>query len=75
MERLSSVAVELDAILISQVMPESPDLPVEVLEKRNDLLNDLRSTPTGVDHILERIIPRGVAYHRSLPFQHKSLTN
>lgn len=70
----SRAGCESDAILISQVMPESRELPDEVLERRNDLLNELRSTPTGVDHILERTIPR-VAFHRPLSFQHRSPTN
>lgn len=66
----SRAGCESDAILISQVMPELRELAEEALERRKDLLNERRSTPTGLDYILERTIPRGVAFHRSLPFQY-----
>jgi replicative superfamily II helicase len=64
----SRAGCEADAILISQVMPELYEVPEEVLERRKDLLSELRSLPSGIDRILERTIPLGVAFHRSLPF-------
>jgi hypothetical protein len=70
----SRAGCESYAILISQVMPESRELPDGVLEGRKDLLGELRSTANGVDRILERTIPREVAFHRSLPLQRKSHT-
>jgi replicative superfamily II helicase len=59
---------ESDALLINQVLPELRELADEVLERRKDLLNELRSAPTVIDHILEKAIPRGVAFHRTLLF-------
>lgn len=60
----SRVGCEIDAILISQVLPSAVEADPFVAEKRRDLLSDLRSTPTGLDHILEKTIPVGVAFHR-----------
>lgn len=60
----SRVGCEKDAILISQVLPSVADVDPLVAEKRRDLLSDLRSTITGLDPILERTIPAGVAFHR-----------
>jgi replicative superfamily II helicase len=64
----SRAGCESDALLISQVLPELRELADEVLERRKDLLNELRSTPAGIDHILEKTILRRVAFHRMLPF-------
>jgi hypothetical protein len=60
----SRVGCEKDAILISQVLPRAKEVDSLTLEKRRDLLNDLRSTTIGLDSTLERTIPVGVAFHR-----------
>jgi DNA polymerase theta len=60
----SRAGCESDAQLISQTMPT--DIPIELMGKRRDVLSDLRSTTTGLDHTLERTIPYGVGFHRSL---------
>jgi hypothetical protein len=59
-----------DALIFcsSQVFPELRELADEVLERRKDLLNELRSRPAGIDHILEKTILRGVAFHCMLLF-------
>lgn len=57
---------ERDAMLISQVLPRGNEADVNTMERRKDLLNDLRSTSTGLDSTLERTIPAGVAFHRKL---------
>jgi replicative superfamily II helicase len=60
----SRAGCEKDAIMISQVLPRAREIDSCTAEKRRDLLNDLRSTTTGLDPILEKIIPIGVAFHR-----------
>ena len=55
---------ESDARWISRVMPEPHQLPPTLVEKRLDLLGDLRSLSTGVDPVLEETVPYGVAFHR-----------
>ena len=55
---------ERDAVLISQVLPRPDEVDLETMSRRRDLLGDLRSTTTGLDHVLEKTIPVGVAFHR-----------
>lgn len=50
---------------ISRVMPDISDMSKSVLEKRIDLLDDLRSLPTGLDYVLEETVLFGVAFHRT----------
>ncbi|KAM3545239.1 hypothetical protein ARSEF1564_001873 [Beauveria bassiana] len=49
---------------ISRVMPDISEIHETILEKRTDLLDELRSLPTGLDHILEETVLFGVAFHR-----------
>jgi replicative superfamily II helicase len=63
----SRAGCETDAQLISQVLPRPEELDSDVIDKREDLLSDLRSLSTGIDSILEKTIPVGVAFHRE-PF-------
>lgn len=60
----SRLGCERDALLISQVLPRDEETNECTIERRKDLLNDLRSTSTGLDSMLERTIPVGVAFHR-----------
>lgn len=60
----SRIGCERDVALISQVLPRGKEIDGLISEKRGDLLNDLRSTSTGLDSILEKTIPVGVAFHR-----------
>ena len=60
----SRTGCERDAALISQVMPRPDEIDSYVREKRADLLADLRSTSTGLDSVLEKTVPVGVAFHR-----------
>ncbi|OAA39289.1 DNA-directed DNA polymerase theta [Beauveria brongniartii RCEF 3172] len=48
---------------ISRVMPDISEMHETILEKRIDLLDELRSLPTGLDHILEQTVLSGVAFH------------
>ena len=61
----SRAACESDALLISRVMPPAPELDQTVLDRRMDLLGDLRSLSTGLDKGLEHTIPAGVGFHHA----------
>ncbi|ODA82927.1 hypothetical protein RJ55_01436 [Drechmeria coniospora] len=54
---------ESDARLISRVMPGPLQLSSAVLERRMELLTDLRALSTGVDPVLEETVLYGVAFH------------
>lgn len=62
---------ESDARIISRVMPQLSELSEAVAEARKDLLDELRSLSTGVDHVLEETVMFGVAFHRTYitPFE------
>lgn len=55
---------ESDARWISRVMPQPHELDIATVDKRTDLLGELRSLSTGVDPILEETVLCGVAFHR-----------
>ncbi|SPJ73476.1 related to DNA polymerase theta [Fusarium torulosum] len=55
---------ESDARWISRAMPEPHELKVEIVDRRMDLLGELRSLNTGVDPVLEETVLYGVAFHR-----------
>ncbi|KAI1176755.1 P-loop containing nucleoside triphosphate hydrolase protein [Nemania sp. FL0916] len=56
---------ESDARLISKTLPQETELNTATLEKRSDLLGDLRSLSIGLDSILAETIPAGVAFHHA----------
>lgn len=55
---------ESDARWISRAMPQANQLDPGVLDKRVDLLSDLRSLSTGLDPVLGETVLYGVAFHR-----------
>lgn len=55
---------ETDAKLIARVMPQQAEVDPAIMEKRIDLLAELRSLNIGIDPSLEQTIPSGVAFHR-----------
>jgi replicative superfamily II helicase len=57
---------ESDARMVARVLPDIQDVDPEVAEKREDLLGDLRSLPSGIDPVLADTIPSGVAFHRKV---------
>lgn len=57
-------ACESDCRLIARVMPQHHELDATIVDKRCDLLAELRSLSTGLDPVLEESIPYGVAFHR-----------
>ncbi|KAL8774736.1 MAG: hypothetical protein Q9209_000675 [Squamulea sp. 1 TL-2023] len=54
-------ACQNTALLVSKAMP---DCDKAIMEKRQDVIDDLRSTLVGLDAALEQTIPRGVGFHR-----------
>lgn len=56
---------ELDATIIAQAMPGVEEIPPDVMERRSDLLSELRSCATGLDSILEKTVPFGVGFHHA----------
>lgn len=60
----SRAICESDARWISRVMPEPHQVDSTLVEKRMDLLGELRSLSLGVDPVLEETILYGVAFHR-----------
>lgn len=60
-------------MLISQVLPRLKEVDAGTAERRLDLLNDLRSTTTGLEPTLEKTVPVGVAFHRKILLSPRSL--
>lgn len=58
---------QIDALLISEAMPPATEVDMDVLDRRKQVLTELRSLPVGLDSSLEKTIPRGVAFHRGPP--------
>ncbi|KAI9794190.1 MAG: hypothetical protein M1816_006115 [Peltula sp. TS41687] len=56
---------ELDATLVSEVMPTAEELDQDIIEARREVLSELRSTSVGLDGCLENTIPCGVAFHHA----------
>lgn len=52
------------ASLISEAMPSSIEVDPKLLDRRKDVLSDLRSLPVGLDDTLETTVVKGVAFHR-----------
>lgn len=65
----SRQACQIHAAVISEAMPV---LGVDSAElgKRLDLLAELRSLPSGLDPVLEKIVVKGVGFHRQSPLKH-----
>ncbi|KAL6356458.1 hypothetical protein LRP88_10054 [Fusarium phalaenopsidis] len=54
---------ESDARWISRAMPPPNELRPEVVDRRMDLLGELRGLNTGIDPVLEETVLYGVAFH------------
>jgi DNA polymerase theta len=53
------------ATLISEAMPGGLAVDNNVLDRRKDAINELRSLPAGLDETLGKTIIRGVAFHHA----------
>ena len=53
------------AILVSEAMPGGLAVDNNVLDRRKDAINELRSLPAGLDETLGKTIIRGVAFHHA----------
>lgn len=60
----SRAGCERDAVLVSQVLPRPEEVSTDIMDRRFELLSELRSTSTGLDSTLEKTVPVGVAFHR-----------
>ncbi|KAH8675817.1 hypothetical protein BX600DRAFT_432366 [Xylariales sp. PMI_506] len=61
----SRLGCESDAKIICKVLPGIEEISLAIAERRWDLLNDLRSLPSGLDASLAETIPAGVAFHHA----------
>ncbi|CZR50584.1 related to DNA-directed DNA polymerase theta [Phialocephala subalpina] len=61
----SRTGCEMNAALISQVLPRPEETDPLIMDKRRDILHNLRSTTTGLDHLLEKTVLVGVAFHHA----------
>ncbi|KAF7952833.1 hypothetical protein EAE96_006059 [Botrytis aclada] len=61
----SRLGCERDALLISQVLPSMDAIDPLLINRRRDLLNDLRNTSSGLDQVLEKTVLMGVAFHHA----------
>ncbi|KAL4792975.1 hypothetical protein BDV19DRAFT_400319 [Aspergillus venezuelensis] len=61
----SRIACQIQAALISEAMPDPSTLSAEDLNRRLDLLAELRSTPSGLDPALEPTLIKGVGFHHA----------
>lgn len=60
----SRQSCQTNALLISEVMPDTSTVDPQIVEKRHDLIAELRSLPCGLDPVFQATIMSGVAFHR-----------
>lgn len=53
------------ASLVSEAMPVLSDVDEKVLDRRKDVISDLRSLPVGLDDALDKTVMKGVAFHHA----------
>ena len=53
------------ALLVSEAMPGLSDVDVKLLDRRKDVINELRSLPVGLDDTLDKTVMKGVAFHHA----------
>ena len=53
------------ALLVSEAMPGLLDVDVKLLDRRKDVISELRSLPVGLDDTLDKTVMKGVAFHHA----------
>ena len=53
------------ALLVSEAMPALFDVDVKLLDRRKDVISELRSLPVGLDDTLDKTVMKGVAFHHA----------
>ena len=53
------------ALLVSEAMPCLSDVDVKLLDRRKDVISELRSLPVGLDDTLDKTVVKGVAFHHA----------
>lgn len=53
------------ALLVSEAMPGGSDVDIEMLERRKEVISELRSLPVGLDDTLGKTVTRGAAFHHA----------
>ncbi|CAF9908910.1 MAG: hypothetical protein ALECFALPRED_005166 [Alectoria fallacina] len=53
------------ASLVSEAMPVLFDVDEKVLDRRKDVISELRSLPVGLDETLDKTVMKGVAFHHA----------
>ena len=53
------------ASLVSEAMPVLSDVDEKLLDRRKDVVSELRSLPVGLDDTLDKTVMKGVAFHHA----------
>ena len=53
------------ALLVSEAMPALFDVDMKLLDRRRDVISELRSLPVGLDDTLDKTVMKGVAFHHA----------
>lgn len=53
------------ASLVGEAMPVLSDVDEKTLDRRKDVISDLRSLPVGLDDTLDKTVMKGVAFHHA----------
>ncbi len=53
------------ASLVSEAMPVLCDVDEKILDRRKDVISELRSLPVGLDDTLDKTVMKGVAFHHA----------
>ena len=53
------------ASLVSEAMPVLSEVDKKLLDRRKDVISELRSLPVGLDDTLEKTVMKGVAFHHA----------
>ena len=56
---------QITALLVSRAMPGQKLISDDLVEKRKEIISELRNLPVGIDETLAKTIMNGVAFHRT----------